>query len=134
MGPEFRFGIYSQGENGDQVFYYDNMKAFGSCESFKTFDCENLLKQKLISNNDNTQIVGQFENNDDPEKRKRIVNTLIKKISKKIITKTDANLSDVFEWVEAEVEKLDWDTQLNKGSDRNKIRDKIINKGIKKFN
>ena len=134
MGPEFRFGIYSQGENGDQVFYYDNMKAFGSCESFKTFDCDNLLKQKLISNNDNTQIVGQFENNDDPEKRKRIVNTLIKKISKKIITKTNANLSDVFQWVEAEVEKLDWDTQLNKGSDRNKIKDKIINKGIKKFN
>ena len=50
------------------------------------------------------------------------------------MTKTNANLSDVFQWVEAEVEKLDWDTQLNKGSDRNKIRDKIINEGIKKFN
>ena len=35
--------------------------------------------------------------------------------------------------LETEIEKLNWDKDLDKGSDRKKFRDKLTKKGIKKF-
>ena len=139
MGPVFRFGIYSQGENGDQVFYYDNLKALKTCEKFREYNCESLREQNLVKTiqksdpDDGTLIVGQFETNDDPEKRKRIIKTLINKITKNIMKKSNSSKNDIENWVRAEIEKLNWDKDLDKGSDRKKIRDKLTKKGIKKF-
>ena len=82
MGPIFRFGIYGQGKIGDQIVYYDNLKAF-SCDNFYIYNCESLNNQKIQNGfvlddpDTGNQIVGQFG-------RKRIIKTLIKKITKSI--------------------------------------------------
>ena len=77
--------------------------------------------------------VGTYETNDDPDKRQRIINTLIKKIAKDIGKKSDADTSQIQKWVQEEVNQLNWDKDLDKSKDRKKIRDKITKKGIKKF-
>ena len=101
---------------------------------------EELIKQeakKLIeskSDPDNgTLNVGTYETNEDPEKRKRIIKTLINKITKNIMKKSNSSKNDIENWVRTEIEKLNWDKDLDKGSDRKKLRDKLTKKGIKKF-
>ena len=82
---------------------------------------------------DGSLSVAKYETNDDPNKRQRIINTLIKKITKDIGKKSDADASQIQQWVQKEVNQLDWDKDLDKGSDRKKLRDKLTKKGIKKF-
>ena len=82
---------------------------------------------------DGSLSVATYETNDDPNKRQRIINTLIKKITKDIGKKSDADASEIQQWVQQEVNQLDWDKDLDKSKDRKKVRDKITKKGIKKF-
>ena len=139
MGPIFRFGIYGQGKIGDQIVYYDNLKALDSCDNFYIYNCESLNNQKIQNGfvlddpDTGNQIVGQFETNDDPEKRKRIIKTLIKKITKSIEKKSKSSSNEIEAWVTSEINQLDWEKDLDKSKDRKKIRDKLIKKGIKKF-
>ena len=46
---------------------------------------------------------------------------------------SDADASQIHQWVQQEVNQLDWDKDLDKSKDRKKVRDKITKKGIKKF-
>ena len=140
MGPKFRFGLYSQGENGDQVMHYEGMKAEKSCNKLQLFDCNYIQKQEIdvVKTNpadpdDGNQIVGQYETNDDQGKRDRIINTLINKITKDISKKSNSNKDDIKTWVATEVNKLDWDKDLDKSKDRKKIRDQLTKKGKKTF-
>ena len=140
MGPAFKFGTYSQGENGNQIVFYRNFKTYKNCENFKIYNCSNLINQtakKLMeskSDPDNgTLNVGTYETNEDPEKRKRIIKTLINKITKNIMKKSNSSKNDIENWVKEEIEKLNWDKDLDKGSDRKKLRDKLTKTGIKKF-
>ena len=102
MGPKFRFGLYSQGENGDQVMHYEGMKAEKSCNKLQLFDCNYIQKQEIdvVKTNpadpdDGNQIVGQYETNDDQGKRDRIINTLINKITKDISKKSNSNKDEI---------------------------------------
>ncbi len=140
MGPKFRFGLYSQGENGDQVMHYEGMKAEKSCNKLQLFDCSYIQKQEIdvVKTNpsdpdDSNQIVGQYETNDDQGKRDRIINTLINKITKDIIKKSKSNKDDIKKWATTEVNKLDWDKDLDKSKDRKKKRDQLTKKGKKIF-
>ena len=47
--------------------------------------------------------------------------------------KSNSSYNQIENWVRTEIEKLNWDKDLDKGSDRKKIRDKLTKKGIKKF-
>ena len=77
--------------------------------------------------------MGTYETNEDPEKRKRIIKTLINKITKNIMKKLSSSKNEIENWVGEKIEKLNWDKDLDKGCDRKKLRDKLTKKGIKKF-
>ena len=47
MGPKFRFGLYSQGENGDQVMHYEGMKEKNHVIKLQLFDCNYIQKQEI---------------------------------------------------------------------------------------
>ena len=47
--------------------------------------------------------------------------------------KSNSNKDDIKTWVATEVNKLDWDKDLDKSKDRKKIRDQITKKGKKTF-
>ena len=47
--------------------------------------------------------------------------------------KSSSSKNEIENWVREEIEKLNWDKDLDKGSDRKKLRDKLTKKGIKKF-
>ena len=101
-------------------------------EEFIKQEAEKLIESKSDPDN-GTLNVGNYETNEDSEKRKRIIKTLINKITKNIMKKSSSSKNEIENWVRVEIEKLNWDKDLDKGSDRKKLRDKLTKKGIKKF-
>ena len=136
LGPTFRVGVYSQGENGDQIMYYEGFRAEKNCKKFKEFNCNDLESQQITQTVIGSDTSGGWmnsETNEDQGKRERIIKTLITKITKGISKDTSANTNDIKNWVTLQIEPLDWDKDLDRAVDRKNLRNKLTEQGINKF-
>ena len=105
--PQFRIGLYGQGEIGDQVLYLDNIYAAKECEKIKfNLNCKKLISQSNVNKLSSLKALSSEQ----LKVRKYYLSFVVKKISKKF-NKSEIETED---WIDIKTEHLPWVEEFDK--------------------